>query len=108
MTENQLSPRPEPPSAAPSVKIGKIMQQGDFWLGFCGSIVLNVLIFFITANMINNWVVCLPWAANFGAIILPLVLRRPRITLGVLASYVLGFVLALVTTVVVCFSLTNS
>jgi hypothetical protein len=87
----------------------------DFWIGMIGSIVLNLVIgglFVLTfaflinpngisvPNYINETAVVLvyilPWALNIAAIIIALVMRRPAIALGILASYALAFVLALI------------
>jgi len=88
----------------------------DFWLGFFGSIAVNVLIaaLGIFANVSNSSLSGLagllfgvmPWVLNIGAIILFLVLKRSRVVLGILFAYAVGFIIVLVAGfffAVVCF-----
>jgi hypothetical protein len=76
----------------------------DFWIGFGGSIVGNILLFIVSygllplignSNYANSTLIMIlsflstgiPWVLNVAAIILLLLFKRPRIVLGILASY---------------------
>lgn len=83
----------------------------DFWIGFIGSIAVNIILSFlingfntlISSTLLKDygkspiyWIMlALPWILNILAIILLLVFKRPRIVLGTLASYAIPIVIAL-------------
>lgn len=102
----------------------------DFWLGLVGCVLGNG--FLMGLGILASWLIMqseiqnpgttvipaqyneiggllftfLPWLLNIGAIILFLVLRRPRVVLGILAGYAVGFILSLLAGVVfmvICF-----
>jgi hypothetical protein len=106
-------------------------KQKDFWIGFGGSIGGNLLMYGViyglgngvdyvlrsifTALKINQItgifsliLGCLPWVANIVAIILLLKYKRPRIVLGILASYAIPILAGLVFAAYCFVSLANS
>jgi len=101
---------PEPP---PAHKVRRPGYWRDFWLGFVGVIVGNILLAIIL-NVIANAnlgdavtapIVAAPWVINIGAIIL-LAIVRPPAALGMLLAYGIAFGLALLVGIflaVLCF-----
>lgn len=103
----------------------------DFWLGFGGSFIGNVLLILlylaampyiisnqfrtptggstttILADIANEIIILLPWVLNIGAIIVSLILHRRYITFGILASYGAALVLTIIAGIVftiLCFA----
>lgn len=78
----------------------------DFWLGFFGTIVGNVLLLiFATSGMLGSGLNVAPWILNFGALVLFAIIR-PRVALGMLLAYGIALGLALLAGIflaVVCF-----
>lgn len=126
MNDGPISSGTEYLTPSQAEEIEKKKKHRDFWLGFIGSIVLNLVIggliilafalngyFQNTTNpgnapgILANLTFILPWVVNIAAIVLALVIRRPAIVLGILASYAVGFILSLcvmLIMMVVCFS----
>lgn len=122
---NHLSAETEHSKELPSQEAEKKKKRRDFWLGLIISIVLNLalgaliylaIILLANSNILNDptnasigysLIYLLPWALNIVMIIVALVIRRPAIALGILASYALAFVLALIAgtiLMIICFS----
>ncbi len=104
----------------------KRKQKKDFWIGFGGSIVGNVLLALLqtliapmrrrtpgsaspqTMGMfiVSTIISLLPWLINFAAIVVPIILGRKWIAFGILASYGAGLALAIIAGIIftiVCF-----
>jgi hypothetical protein len=78
-----------------------VFRSGQFWLGFFGAIVGNVVLVTLVVTMasegngqLGTFIVGAPWVLNFGAIVL-FAIVRPRIALGMLFAYGIAFGLAL-------------
>lgn len=103
-----------PPAPAPLLT--KVRPPGywrDFWLGFAGVIVVNILILQVgsalnQAAYDGGWSTelnLIPWVVNIGGLILFAVIR-PRVAIGMLVAYGVGFSLALLAGIfllVLCF-----
>jgi hypothetical protein len=88
----------------------------DFWLGFAGVIVVNVLFFIVYSQVIRSvgavpgsLLNLAPWILNIGGII-AFAIVRPRVALGMLLAYGVAFALVLLVGIfllVLCFSMTR-
>ncbi len=113
--------------APPDYYLDKKRRKIDFWIGFGGGILGNILfglIIFLISPLIGrttpeNYLLALvisigkiilnllPWVANIIAIIMLLVFHRKWIVFGLLAVYGVGLVLAIIAGLVltaICFS----
>jgi len=111
----QDAPRPETSPIAP---VGKKRRPPgywrDFWLGFLGVIVGNILLAIIlnsvsSANVgepVTGIVLAAPWVLNLAALIIAAIVRVP-ILLGMLLAYGIAFGLAILAGIfllVLCYS----
>jgi hypothetical protein len=99
LPKDEIVPEPEP------AKENKPSKTQDFWAGFISSVILNLVLFSLVNGPFVGWlaahrgslgywiVMVFPWVLNIVALILLLVYRRPRIVVGILASYVLLFII---------------
>lgn len=100
MSENPLPPHTE------SSEDLEDKQRGDFFWGLFGSIVVNLILYLLFTNEIIpnlSSLIWLPWTLNIVGIIVFLVIRRPAIVLGILASYGLALAIALCFGLATCF-----
>lgn len=117
MEENVNPEVIEKPPAPEGYYTDKKKKKADFWIGFVGSIVGNVLLallyfgamFFLGSGKSVNSTLpvvitgiisaigsLLPWALNIAAIIIVLVKHRQWIAFGILASYGAALALAII------------
>jgi hypothetical protein len=88
----------------------------DFWLGFVGVIVFNVLFFIVYSQVIagvagapGSLLNLAPWILNIGGIIVFAIIRPP-VALGMLLAYGIAFALALLAGIfllVLCFGMSG-
>ena len=108
-----VQPKPIPPSPPPLTRGQKI---GQMLIGFVSLLVVNglmVLFFFllgqlqIEGTILAIFVTFTPWVLNLALIVLFLLLRRPWMALGIVATFGLGLLLVLLAMLVfavICFS----
>ena len=103
-----------PPAPAPRVRAGRPPGYWrDFWLGFAGVIVVNIVMLIIVSALSpaaydGNWsnqLNLVPWVVNIGGLIL-FAFIRPRVAIGILLAYGIAFGLAILAGIflaVLCF-----
>jgi len=86
----------------------------DFWLGFAGTVAVNLILIFVINGVISSGttdptlatiLLIMPWVLNLGALIVFAVVRAP-VALGMLLAYGIAFGLALlggILLAVICF-----
>jgi hypothetical protein len=99
--QSRDTPSPPPPTAE-GKKPRPPGYRRDFWLGFFGTIAVNVILLIALTNIasanyapVGSIVNLVPWVVNIGALVV-FAIVRPRVAIGMLLAYGIALGVALV------------